>query len=142
MTDDREELANELDQDAWTAIRVGLAEAGATASTTYEALSERTRRIRHNQFLGHADAVLASDWLARREAATRAATRREIAEEMCDCKDHDSPPTNPHTHQRIAHHCDCQTVILTSAPDANGVRHDHDCSPLGAAVLESTVERQ
>lgn len=61
--------------------------------------------------------------------AVRAAERLRIAEELCDCNPQDNPPTNPYTKQRIAHHCDCTTVVLTSEPNEYGVRHDHGCGP-------------
>jgi hypothetical protein len=59
--------------------------------------------------------------------------RQQIAEELCDCKDRGAPPTNPWTKKRIAHHCDCITVMLTSKPDEYGARHDHDCGRPGGS---------
>lgn len=65
---DREVLADELNRAEWVKVRESLG--AVMAVRDFDDLSDRTKRLRHNQFLGHADAFLSSSWLAELENAT------------------------------------------------------------------------
>lgn len=86
-------------------------------------------------------------------------TREEFADELeahgsvlCDCDMRANPPTNPHTGQRMEHHCDC-AAVKASAVVRRGesvTRHGQECGclvednfareSLGLGPVESSAE--
>jgi hypothetical protein len=87
--------------------------------------------------LGAASPLIAAQVL--REAVERIERRGSL---LCDCEGADSEPTNPSTHARMDHHCDCQAVDAAAEMLGSGAKTAHaaQCVCGGGPMIETPTD--